>query len=107
MKRPIGSSPPVCATKEKEMSEWPGTQFDTNTDEGHALLDSPSGAAFAYFLMQHKRELGRKRIRKVTVFKAKTDDDTAFVNPCLAFHVSDAEGIEQGKRERSARASKL
>ena len=28
-----------CLTRaKKELSEWPGTSFDTSTDEGHALL---------------------------------------------------------------------
>ena len=55
------------------------------------LPGSPNGAAFAYFLMQHKAELGRKRITKVTVFRTETDDDLAFVDPNLVFHVGDAE----------------
>lgn len=62
-------------------------EFDTKSDEGHALLGSPNGAAFAYFLMQHKAELGQKTITKVTVFRAETADDLAFVDPNLVFHV--------------------
>ncbi|KAF2621471.1 hypothetical protein BU25DRAFT_379643, partial [Macroventuria anomochaeta] len=73
----------------KQLSEWPGMEFDTKTDEGHALLGSPNGAGFAYFLMQHKRELGLKTITKVTVFRAETDDDLAFVDSHLLFHVGD------------------
>ena len=81
-------------SKGKVLSEWPGTVFDTATDEGHALLGSPNGAAFAYFLMQHKKELGHKTITKVTVFRAETDDDSAFVDPHLVFHVGDMKGGE-------------
>ncbi|KAJ4986345.1 hypothetical protein SVAN01_08162 [Stagonosporopsis vannaccii] len=99
----------------KELQAWPGVSFETSTDEGHALLGSPNGAAFAYFLMQHKRELGRKTIQRVTVLRAETDDDVAFVDPYLVFHVADVEGNEDengrddGEREagRDTRALKL
>ena len=108
----------TCLQKKgKQLSEWPGTDFGTETDEGHALLGSPNGAAFAYFLMQHKAELGRKTITKVTVFRTETDDDLAFVDPNLVFHVGDVKkedgegdddeesmGIANG---RSAKAFKL
>jgi hypothetical protein len=58
----------TCLYKKQEiLKEWPGVDFDTKSDERHALLDSPNGAAFAYFLMQHKAELGPKTITKVTV----------------------------------------
>ena len=49
-------------------------------------MASPDGAAFAYFLMQHRAELGRKTITKVTVFRAEMDDDLAYVDPGLMFH---------------------
>lgn len=102
---------------EKDLKVWPGVSFDTKSDEGHALLGSPNGAAFAYFLMQHKRELGPRTIRKVTVFRADTDDDLAFVDPYLAFHIGDVEqryeqnehGRDDGERNerRDKRALKL
>ncbi|KAJ4372914.1 hypothetical protein N0V83_003205 [Neocucurbitaria cava] len=74
----------------RELSEWPGASFATATDEGHALLGSPNGAAFAYFLMQHKAELGYKIITKVTVFQPDTDDPVDIVDPSLVFHVEEA-----------------
>ncbi|KAJ4335147.1 hypothetical protein N0V87_006301 [Didymella glomerata] len=83
--------------KEETLKEWPGIEFHTKSDEGHALLGSPNGAAFAYFLMQHKAELGQKTITKVTMFRAETDDDLAFVDPHLVFHVEDAE--KKGKKD--------
>ncbi|CAO2652640.1 Nn.00g009230.m01.CDS01 [Neocucurbitaria sp. VM-36] len=73
----------------KDLSEWPGTTFATVTEEGHALLGSPNGATFAYFLMQHKDQLGYKLITKITVIKPEIDDDLAFVDPVLVFHVED------------------
>lgn len=86
----------TCLRNKKEtLREWPGVGFDAESDEGRALLGSPNGAAFAYFLVQHKAELGRKRVGKVTVFRAETDDDLAFVDPHLVFHVEDGE--EEGR----------
>lgn len=82
----------------EELQAWPGVSFDTGTDEGHALLGSPNGAAFAYFLMQHKRELGMKTIQRITVFKAETEDDIALVDPYLVFHVADVK-VGEGKEE--------
>ncbi|KAF2749730.1 hypothetical protein M011DRAFT_397773 [Sporormia fimetaria CBS 119925] len=74
----------------KQLSEWPGTKFPTHTDEGKALLGSPNGAAFAYFLMQHKRVLGPKTITDVTIFRPENDDDNDFVDASLVFYVADA-----------------
>jgi hypothetical protein len=88
----------TCLHNRKQtLKEWPGVEFDTKSDEGHALLGSPNGAAFAYFLMQHKAELGLKTITRVTVFRAETDDDLAFVDPNLVFHVGDVK--EDGGEE--------
>jgi hypothetical protein len=58
-----------------------------NTDDN---LGSPNGASFAYFLLQHKAQLGYKTITKVTVIRAETDEDNDFVDPYLVFHVADA-----------------
>jgi hypothetical protein len=58
-----------------------------NTDDN---LGSPNGASFAYFLLQHKAQLGYKTITKVTVMRAETDEDNDFVDPYLVFHVADA-----------------
>jgi SpoU rRNA methylase family enzyme len=90
-------------------------------DEGHALVGSPNRAAFAYSLMQHKAELGRKAITKVTVFRPEMDDDLAFVDPNVVFRVGDVEKengnseddhdheemVEYDAQVRSARTYKL
>lgn len=71
---------------------------------------SPNGAAFAYFLMQHKAELGQKTITKVTVFRAETDDDLAFVDPNLVFHVEDVkekEGDEEETNDETERNAEV
>lgn len=49
--------------------------------------------------MQHKRELGPKTITKVTVFRAETDDDLAFVDPSLVFWVENANQKESNEEE--------
>ncbi|KAF1923546.1 uncharacterized protein M421DRAFT_425767 [Didymella exigua CBS 183.55] len=90
----------TCLHNKKEaLKEWPGVEFDTASDEGHVLLGSPNGAAFAYFLMQHKAELGNKIIGKVTVFRAEIDDDLAFMDPNLVFHVEDVKEKDGEEKE--------
>jgi hypothetical protein len=59
-------------------------------------LGSPNGLAAGYFLAQHKRELGRKYIEKVTVFRA----DARGSMPNLLFWVAnvpdtDSEGEDE------------
>ena len=51
---------------------------------------SPNGAAFAYFLVQHKAQLGPKIITKITIIRPETDDENDFVDPSLVFQVGDA-----------------
>lgn len=51
---------------------------------------SPNGAAFAYFLLQHKAQLGYKTINTITVVRPENDDDIDFVDASLVFHVADA-----------------
>ncbi|KAJ4369598.1 hypothetical protein N0V83_005360 [Neocucurbitaria cava] len=87
----------------KELSDWPGTSFGTGTEEGHALLGSPNGATFAYFLLQHKAQLGYKSISKVTVFPPETDDDVAFVDPALVFHVEDVTDLLHDEAEEEVK----
>ncbi|KAH6025740.1 hypothetical protein HBI83_061410 [Parastagonospora nodorum] len=74
----------------KELKEWPGASFDTSTEEGHALLGSPNGAVFAYFLLQHKADIGHKTVAKITVVRPESDADIDFVDASLVFHVVDA-----------------
>jgi hypothetical protein len=97
-----------CLQKaKKKLVEWPGVDFGTETDEGHALLGLPNGAAFAYFLLQHKAQLGPKKITKVTVTRPENDDDIDFVDAGLVFHVADAPdpppdgGVAKEKRHNS------
>lgn len=70
VKRALGTlSPP-----KDEPDEWPGHEFNMDTDERKALLGSPVGRWAGYFLMQHKRQLGgNKYIANVRVFKSEKE----------------------------------
>ncbi|USP74807.1 uncharacterized protein yc1106_02081 [Curvularia clavata] len=74
---------------EATLGVWPGTSFEAESEQGHALIGSPNGAAFAYFLMQHKAQLGQKTITKITVFRPENGDDNDFVDASLCFHVEE------------------
>lgn len=53
------------------------------------LLGSPNGIGIGYFLVQHKSELGNRRVRKIEAFLA----DTAASNlrePSIAWELEDA-----------------
>lgn len=52
----------------KRISSWPGVMFNMDTEEGMAILESANGAVFAWFLIQHKEQLGDKWIPKVVIF---------------------------------------
>jgi hypothetical protein len=76
----------------KELTTWPGVEFDMATDEGKALLSSPNGAGVAHLLFTHKRHLGRKTISKVTIF---ADDGKKQPRPpSLVYHIQDAPSLE-------------
>jgi hypothetical protein len=109
-----------------QVMPWPGTTFDSTTDQGDALVGmalmhisraishrytnsitsgSPNGLAAGYFLAQHKRELGRKYIERVTVFRA----DTRGSFPNLLFWVtevpdtdSEEDGSDTGRSASTA-----
>ena len=62
--------------------------FQPNTESFLAFLGTPVGGATVYFLMQHKRALGRKRISKITLFP-KTRNHWRQNPPDLVFEVRD------------------
>jgi hypothetical protein len=68
---------------------------------------SENAACFAFFLSQHKTELGRLTIEQVTVFR---NDGSGNVDPDLVFHVaavSDTQVVERGPMEKSMSSSGL
>ncbi|KZM28677.1 uncharacterized protein EKO05_0009934 [Ascochyta rabiei] len=69
---------------------WPGVTFDIETDQGKALLGSPNGIAVAYFLSQHKPQLGsNKYVHQVTVFQPD-ENDMDSDEPTIVYYVKDA-----------------
>ncbi|CAO2649457.1 Nn.00g068420.m01.CDS01 [Neocucurbitaria sp. VM-36] len=75
--------------KEKEkITPWPGITFGTDTDEGKAILGSPVGATIAYFLMQHKAQLGSKVVTRVTILR--DEGKAPNPDPHLFFHIEDS-----------------
>ncbi|KAF2635760.1 hypothetical protein P280DRAFT_511031 [Massarina eburnea CBS 473.64] len=65
------------------IKSWPGHTFDWDTMAFRAILGTPNGQGFGYFLMQHKPQLGNMFINKVQVFAS----DNHFRLPSLVFHV--------------------
>jgi hypothetical protein len=47
---------------------WPGRDFQSQSDGFAALLASPNGRGIAWFLAQHKAQLGHKIISKIRVW---------------------------------------
>lgn len=48
---------------------WPGVQLDMPSEEALVLLGSPIGSTVAFFLVQHKAELGLKHVTSITIFR--------------------------------------
>lgn len=47
---------------------WPGVTYEMTEEKGQALLGTPNGIGVAYFLIQHKPQLGIRAPTKVTVW---------------------------------------
>ncbi|KAL1606692.1 hypothetical protein SLS60_004099 [Paraconiothyrium brasiliense] len=84
----------------KQIRAWPGITFDMKFDAGKAILGSANGAVFAWFLIQHKAQLGNKWITKTTVFLGDLDSELAGAN--LLFYVEDVPNAEKEKKPDSA-----
>ncbi|KAJ4347557.1 Mitochondrial import inner membrane translocase subunit tim8 [Ascochyta clinopodiicola] len=68
---------------------WPGVTFDVETDQGKALLGSLNGIAAAYFLSQHKPQIGAKYVHQINVFQPD-ENEADSDEPTLIFYVKDA-----------------
>lgn len=44
----------IMSDHEQELESWPGTSFRWGTEQFRAILGSPNGQGFGYFLLQHK-----------------------------------------------------
>ncbi|KAF2713785.1 hypothetical protein K504DRAFT_488107 [Pleomassaria siparia CBS 279.74] len=71
----------------KTLEAWPGTDFAMATAEFKAILGTPSGTGIAYFLAQHKAQLGKKRIYSVRVFNHESRMKGK--DACLMFYIQD------------------
>ncbi|KAJ4311116.1 Mitochondrial import inner membrane translocase subunit tim8 [Neodidymelliopsis sp. IMI 364377] len=71
-----------------DVPTWPGITFSVETEQGQALLGSSNGIATAYFLLQHKTQIGgNKYVYQVTVFQPDSEDEN---EPSLVYYVKDA-----------------
>ena len=48
------------AKGKSDIALWPGVDFDMSEEEGQALLGSPNGRRWGYFLTQRKNDIGIK-----------------------------------------------
>jgi hypothetical protein len=58
----------ALARRNQKLQRWPGIAFTMASEEGNAILGSPSGYGVGYLLAQHKRFLGRKCVEKIVIF---------------------------------------
>lgn len=77
----------INSVNDTEVMPWPGTTYETATEEGLALLGTPNGIGVAYLLIQHKANLGHKTIDKITVFRYQH-------RLMLLFHITQVQGEE-------------
>lgn len=75
-----------------DLELWPGRLYEPSDDEFASLLGSPSGNGVAWFLSQHKRQLGDQRaVSSIRVW----DSADAVVRmllgaiPCMMFTFND------------------
>ncbi|PVH95963.1 hypothetical protein DM02DRAFT_689119, partial [Periconia macrospinosa] len=87
----------------RKLSVWPGTTFDASSKAGQALIGSANGASFAWFLIQHKAQLGNKWIAKVQVFW--NDEDDEFEEPHLLFYVENVPSVDKASDIHKSQAS--
>ena len=56
-----------------------GTWLDMKSQSGKAVLGTVSGASVAYFLAQHRVELGMLTVKRVKVYKPNDHTDKALL----------------------------
>ena len=50
----------LTSVKKGSVALWPGNSFSMGTAEGQALLGSPNGKRWGYFITQRKKDIGIK-----------------------------------------------
>lgn len=78
---------------------WPGVSYSMASDEGKIILGTPNGAGVAFFLYQHKPELGVRVPTKVTLFKTIGTDETGQPEDWyhFLFEIAPYSGKKKGK----------
>ena len=82
----------IALKRTGHLDEWDGrppldpVTYPIESDEGLAILASPNGQGPAWFLAQHKEQLGRLRIESVMGFR-REDDMAGLDRFSLLFHI--------------------
>jgi hypothetical protein len=59
----------VLERRAAQAKVWPGLQISMTERDAWAILGSPNGHGVAWLLLQHKKELGLKSVRAVTIYQ--------------------------------------
>ncbi|XPS69871.1 hypothetical protein M3J07_002115 [Ascochyta lentis] len=74
---------------DKALKPYPWVGWTADQDPGPLILGSPNGVGIGYLLVQHKPELGNRRVRKIEAFLADTGASN-LREPSLIWEVEDA-----------------
>jgi hypothetical protein len=58
-------------------------EFGIDSDQAKAILSSPNGGGVAWFLINHKAQLGLKTIKSVSLWAADSEEAKEFSDPLL------------------------
>ncbi|KAK4546125.1 hypothetical protein LTR36_002262 [Oleoguttula mirabilis] len=64
--------------------------YTLDTEQGKALLGTPNGNGIAWFLIQHRQQLGQKRVKSVSIFRENEREGVTYTGPCLLFEIEEA-----------------
>lgn len=84
---------------------WPGISYAMTSDEGKSILGTPNGAGVAFFLYQHKPELGVRVPTKVTLFKTIGEDENNQPEDWIHFLFEIAPYSGKGKKGRGKKGT--
>ena len=80
-----------------KISQWPGQDFGRSTKAFKALLGSPNGSGVAWLLINHKEQLGKKTVWKITVFRHEGAAEDA--DPSMLLWLEDVPVSADGQAE--------
>jgi hypothetical protein len=73
----------VLGRRGERLKPWPGVKIEFPERDALALLGTPNGRGVGWMLIQHKRQLGLKTIRAVTIFQCFGEEF------CMLFWIED------------------